>query len=1074
MTDLREQLQDTLHGAYTLDRELGGGGMSRVFSAEELRLGRKVVVKVLSPELAAGLSAERFEREIRLAASLQQANIVPVLATGDTNGLPYYTMPYVEGESLRARLASGAPFATSDVLRILGDVARALQYAHERGVVHRDIKPDNVLLSGGTAVVTDFGIAKAIAAARGGSGPERVDGAQDLLTLTQFGTSIGTPAYMAPEQAAGDPDVDYRADLYSLGCLAYELLAGHPPFHGRSPARVLAAHMGEAPAPIGEARPDVPRELSGLVMRCLAKDPSDRPQSAAEVILALNAVTSGSGMNAMPPVLLHGPAAFRRALAWYAAAVIGVAIVARAATLVIGLPDWVFPGAMIVMALGLPVILFTGYVQRVTRKVLTATPATTNGGGARAHGTMATLALKASPHVSWQRTTRGGVIALGTFAALIAGFMVLRAFGVGPAGSLFASGKLSERDALLIADFGARGADSGVASVVAEGVRANLSQSTSITLISRTNVVSALRRMERPPESRVGLDLARQIAMREGIKAIVDGDVTALGGGYVVSLRLVSADSGQVLATYQGTAAGPADLIETVDEVTRKLRGRMGESLRDVRASPPLAQVTTGSLEALRLYTEASRAFDVQRDYEAAIPLLRRAVAIDTGFATAWRKLGTAMGNIYYRQSSIDSAINRAFALRHRLTDQERLLTEGYYYFRGAGRDRNKSVAAYEALLQRGDSVFALNNLGSLHSSLRNYAKAESLYRIQLRQRPDLTTSLTNLEGVLENQGKFAASDSAQRLVEQMIPNSPRTVERRLLRLYRARKYDEFERALDSARARAGAPAVKVLLAYNRAVLAGVRGRITEFERLTLATQQLDSAQGTPKPPAIVDSLNLSINDAWFRNDAARSVQRLDASLAALPLATLPEADRPYSMTAVAYALSGRPDRARGVLAQSRREIRDTALLRARQTDEQRALGQILLAEGKPLEAVQAFRRGDMAPDGPVGDGQLPAIFNVARAFDQAKLADSAIAHYERYVQLPLSFRIWEDVNYLAATHKRLGELYDARGDREKAAMHLGAFVELWKNADPALQPAVADARRRLRQLAPDAPRGRR
>ena len=550
MTDLRAQLQDTLHGAYTLDRELGGGGMSRVFTAEELRLGRKVVVKVLSPELAAGLSAERFEREIRLAASLQQANIVPVLATGDTNGLPYYTMPYVEGESLRARLATGAPLATSDVLRILGDVARALQYAHERGVVHRDIKPDNVLLSGGTAVVTDFGIAKAIAAARDG---DRAEDARDH-TLTQLGTSIGTPAYMAPEQAAGDPDVDYRADLYSLGCLAYELLAGHPPFHGRTPARVLAAHMGETPAPIGDARPDVPRELATLVMRCLAKDPAERPQSAAEVILALNAVTSGSGMAAMPSVLLHGPAAFRRALAWYAAAVIGVAIVARAAIVVIGLPDWVFPGAMIVMALGLPVILFTGYVQRVTRKALTATPATTTGGGARAHGTMVTLALKASPHVSWQRTTRGGLIALGTFAALIVGFMVLRAFGIGPAGSLFASGKLSERDALLIADFGASGADSGVANVVAEGVRANLSQSTSITVFSRTNVTSALRRMERPPASPVNLELARQIAAREGIKAIVDGDVTALAGGYVVSLRLVSADSGQILATYQGTA----------------------------------------------------------------------------------------------------------------------------------------------------------------------------------------------------------------------------------------------------------------------------------------------------------------------------------------------------------------------------------------------------------------------------------------------------------------------------------------------------------------------------------------
>lgn len=280
---LIEQLQESLGSAYTIDRELGGGGMSRVFLATENRLNRKVVVKVLSPDLAAGVSAERFEREIQLAAQLQQANIVPLISTGDTKGLPYFTMPFVEGESLRARIAAQKQFTIPECISILRDVARALSYAHAAGIVHRDIKPDNVLLSHGAAVVTDFGIAKAISDSRSAPGGS---------SLTQTGTSLGSPAYMAPEQIAGDPNVDHRADLYALGCMGYEMLASVPPFTAESQQRVLAAHLTEKPKPIEAHRVDTPRALASIIMRCLEKDPEDRPANAAEILNALESVST--------------------------------------------------------------------------------------------------------------------------------------------------------------------------------------------------------------------------------------------------------------------------------------------------------------------------------------------------------------------------------------------------------------------------------------------------------------------------------------------------------------------------------------------------------------------------------------------------------------------------------------------------------------------------------------------------------------------------------------------------------------------------------------------------------------
>lgn len=332
-TNLFDQLQTSLGSAYRLERELGGGGMSRVFLAHDSALGRKVVVKVLHPELAAGVSIDRFRREIQLAAQLQHPHIVPLLSAGESEGLPYFIMPFISGESLRVKLSRQGELPVIEVVRILRDVVSALAYAHESNVMHRDVKPDNVLITGGVAVVTDFGVAKALSASSESPG---------ATNLTSVGVALGTPTYMAPEQAAGSPQIDHRADLYALGVMAYEMLAGRTPFWGRSVQAMLAAHVIEAPDPIDRLRPALPPVLSALIMQCLAKHPADRPQSANEVMHVLDSFsTPGTGTTptaavaARPaPTVVIAPAptaAGRPRTAAIAAAAAGVVVLVGAA-----------------------------------------------------------------------------------------------------------------------------------------------------------------------------------------------------------------------------------------------------------------------------------------------------------------------------------------------------------------------------------------------------------------------------------------------------------------------------------------------------------------------------------------------------------------------------------------------------------------------------------------------------------------------------------------------------------------------------------------------------------------------
>ena len=315
MTDPEARLRQALADRYRIERELGRGGMATVYLADDLRHHRQVAIKVLRPEVAATLGAERFLREIRFAAQLQHPHILPLYDSGEADGFLYYVMPFMKGESLRAKLARHEGLPISETVRILRDVVTALAQAHKEGVVHRDIKPDNVLFSGNFAVVADFGVAKALseASAKG--------------DLTTAGVALGTPAYMAPEQAAADPEIDHRADIYAVGVLGYEILTGRPPFTDMPPQQVLSAQVTQKPTPVRKTRANIPPPLATLVMKCLEKKPEARYQSADELLAQLEAMATPSGgitpLGSRPFRAVMGG---RRALILAIAAVVSVAL----------------------------------------------------------------------------------------------------------------------------------------------------------------------------------------------------------------------------------------------------------------------------------------------------------------------------------------------------------------------------------------------------------------------------------------------------------------------------------------------------------------------------------------------------------------------------------------------------------------------------------------------------------------------------------------------------------------------------------------------------------------------------
>jgi tetratricopeptide (TPR) repeat protein len=1005
--------------------------MSRVFLAEEVDLGRYVVIKVLPPEMAADVNQERFHREIQLAANLQHPHIVSLLTAGAQDDLLYYVMPHIKGESLRAKLARGGELPVGEAVRFLKEIVDALAYAHREGVVHRDIKPDNVLLSEGHAVVTDFGVAKAVTASSGSS------------SLTSLGVALGTPAYMAPEQAAADPHTDHRADIYAVGTLAYEMLCGEPPFTGPTPQAVMAAHMRDAAEPVSRRRPAVSEVLNSVIMRCLEKRAADRWQRAEELLPHLDAILTPTGgitpTGTAPLPAVDYEAAARRSHPVRVAALFGLASIGALAigyflVIQLGLPDWVFLGAVGLLVIGLPVMLLTGLHER--RRALERTT-----------GAVVPTPTTGIRHwFMWRKSLIGSGVAFAGLGVVATVYMAMRLLGIGPAATLMTSGVLDVRDLIIVAEFENRSADTTLGPSITEALRIDLAQSPVLKLVETSDIGPALARMNRAPGEWLDAALAREVALREGYKAVVTGEIAPLGTGYVLSARLVSASTGETLVPVRETAEDAAALIPAVDQLSAKLRERIGESLKTIRSGEPLARVTTASLEALRLYSRAAQVYQ-EGNYDRAITLLEESIAADTLFAMAYRRLGVYLRNAFRERSRIDAAITRAFELRDRLPPLERYHTTAYYYWQ-VEPDPDQVIDAYRLVLEIDpENGIALNNLALVLNGQRKWAEAEELYRRAIAGGATYQ-NYNGLTSALVRQGHWDEAESTVVEFEEWGgPGNPNVLQARFTFAAAQRDYDVADRYVRELQ-EAGRPAY-----FQRAILREVQGQLRASEQVM--------EEALAEAVREENGLNILRGALWparlelrYRGGPDAAVRKLEEILERYPLETVPAADRPYGTVVEVYAATGRSDVVRRI--RSEREAAAGQTLAARY----RWDALVAMAEERYEDAIDAYREANEQQG-----NMIRNLHELARAYELNDQLDSALAVYERAVSLPERNRLPREFDELGPAYKRLGELYEARGDREKAVEYYDKFVALWKDADAELQPVVADVRARIAAL---------
>jgi tetratricopeptide (TPR) repeat protein len=724
----------------------------------------------------------------------------------------------------------------------------------------------------------------------------------------------------------------------------------------------------------------------------------------------------------------------------------------------------------VLLVIGLPIVMATAFVQE---GVAPAKADSDEGGDGLDRASTVTdsgtvIDARAEPVAppashgtrrlfTWRNALGGGGLAFLFLVAVTVGWIIMRQAGIGPAGSLVARGVLDDRAPVIVADFKAQ--DPLLARAATEAFRVDLSQSPSIQVLEPAFLVEALGRMEVARDAPLDADLARELAVREGIPAVVVGEITPAGRGFILTSKLVDADDGSALTSVRETASDTAEVLDALDRLSKSLRERIGESYLSLRADPALAAVTTGSLDALQLYSEALRAFEVQGDSDRGIALLEEAVAIDPGFAMAWRKMGVELRNNFAANSRVNEALTKAFDNRDRLTERERLLAGGSYYT-SVTADYPKAIVEYERMLDRDPhDAWALNNVSILYGFVRDEERAYDYMLRSFAADSSTNTSYTNL--AIEVYKATGDVDSARVIIERAkmrFPGNPAVEmwEARFGAL--GRDYDEAETlAREVAASHRDNSGVQVNVAGFNSVLASAQGKLQDGARYAEEFARLSLEHGDPD-----DYRRAAQWMAWDRlfaaGDTAGALLALEEAVREVPDEDLPFADRDYPGRADLLAYLGEPEQARELLQQYESGA-DEDLKRLNQRDVLRARAAIALAEGDAEGAVRYYRQSD------TGGCSLCPKLGMAVAFDAAGQPDSALAWFESYLDDRQPNRMYWDQTGLGYSMKHAARLADELGDTEKAALYYAQFVELWADADEELQPQVDAARARLEEI---------